>query len=245
MKNVGSLLGGVLLAVVSWAQTAPNFTVTDIDGTQHNLYADYLDQGKSVILGMFYIGSPWFNEVSLLLEYSLDTASSQNVDLLYLSYVDSNSELATYAELSGLTRPMIGSQGGSGSAMAPYTLGSGFGIFYGYPLYVVVHPDKSVTYDPAGSTPEEMAQAILLAANGVVSVSSVYETPVLVHTSGSTLYTHNCTGEWLTLFDLSGKRVFESLAQPAHELALPSGMYIFHLSNGSNSRSGKVYLDAN
>jgi len=39
-------------AQLASGSTAPNFTLTDIDGNTHQLY-DYLDQGKAVLLDFF------------------------------------------------------------------------------------------------------------------------------------------------------------------------------------------------
>jgi serine/threonine protein kinase HipA of HipAB toxin-antitoxin module len=54
MKQPLLLFTALLLATVSSAQLpdgsiAPDFTATDIDGVEHNLY-DLLDEGKKVIL---------------------------------------------------------------------------------------------------------------------------------------------------------------------------------------------------
>jgi serine/threonine protein kinase HipA of HipAB toxin-antitoxin module len=54
MKQPWLLFTALLLATVSSAQLpdgsiAPDFTATDIDGVEHNLY-DLLDEGKKVIL---------------------------------------------------------------------------------------------------------------------------------------------------------------------------------------------------
>jgi len=40
-------------------QAVPNFTVTDLDGNQHRLYEDYLDQGKAVIIHFSAAWGPW------------------------------------------------------------------------------------------------------------------------------------------------------------------------------------------
>jgi thiol-disulfide isomerase/thioredoxin len=40
------------------AQSAPDFTVTDINDIEHTLYADYLNQGKSVLIEVFFTTCP-------------------------------------------------------------------------------------------------------------------------------------------------------------------------------------------
>ena len=54
MKNVLAVLLSAwfgLGATTSWSQTtAPDFTVVDIQGNSHSLYADILDQGKIAIV---------------------------------------------------------------------------------------------------------------------------------------------------------------------------------------------------
>ncbi len=58
MRNLSLLLAFTCLApLFSFAQLsngsiAPNLTITDIDGVSHDLYGDYLNQGKSVILDL-------------------------------------------------------------------------------------------------------------------------------------------------------------------------------------------------
>jgi hypothetical protein len=47
-----SLVSGSAFAQLSEDFTAPDFTITDTDGNEHNLYA-ILDEGKSVILNLF------------------------------------------------------------------------------------------------------------------------------------------------------------------------------------------------
>ena len=41
------------ICLSSFAQLAPDFTVTDTGGKVHKLYADYLDKGKVVVLRYF------------------------------------------------------------------------------------------------------------------------------------------------------------------------------------------------
>ncbi|MBK9106499.1 MAG: redoxin domain-containing protein [Saprospiraceae bacterium] len=50
------------------AQTAPDFTVTDIHGQVHHLYADYLNQGKTVVIKIFFTTCPPCNSIAPLME---------------------------------------------------------------------------------------------------------------------------------------------------------------------------------
>ena len=47
----------ILCTVSLEAQFAPDFTITDSDGEEHSLYADYLDHGKTVVIKLFFVGS--------------------------------------------------------------------------------------------------------------------------------------------------------------------------------------------
>lgn len=244
MKRIGFLVGGILMALSTMGQTAPNFTVHDTQGVTHNLYSNYLNQGRVVILGMFYIGAPWFQEVADSLEVQLESLGVQgNIDMLYLSYVDSDAELIQYAYDSGLQKPMIGNEGGSGSAMAPYTIGSGFGIFYGYPLFVVVHEDGSVDYDPYGATPAEMVDAIMDAATGGNNVASLAQDHVMVYAADGNLMVQVNETTTIQLFDMNGREVLNrSTSTASIDVDLPAGLYIYRLVNQSGSFSGKVYF---
>ena len=51
LRNVFLLLG--CFSALSIAQTAPDFTVNDIDGNTHHLYS-YLDEGMHVLLLFSY-----------------------------------------------------------------------------------------------------------------------------------------------------------------------------------------------
>src|SRR5688572_21548352 len=101
------LLFGLLLSVrISFAQSAPDFTVTDVDGQVHHLYADYLNQGKSVMIKIMFTTCPPCNSIAPLMEpfyqewgageYDVEffemTDKSFDTDPLMIAYANQYSE---------------------------------------------------------------------------------------------------------------------------------------------------------
>ena len=153
MKNTLLIfLGFVTLNV--FGQVAPNFTVTDSDGNVHELYADYLDQGKIVALKIFFVNCPPCNAAApgFQAKYVQWRAGNQDVQFFSLTNKtsDTNALVNGFKNQHNLTMPVIGSQGGSVAAQAKYTNGT-FGPFFGTPHYIIIAPDKTVYYDVSSS----------------------------------------------------------------------------------------------
>lgn len=49
----------MLLTSPAFGQQVPDFTMTDVNGNSHSLYADYLDQGKTVLISVAATWNPW------------------------------------------------------------------------------------------------------------------------------------------------------------------------------------------
>lgn len=54
MKKFTIFILSLIFSVGVFAQDAPNFTLTDMDGTEHTLY-DYLDAGIAVVIDFFAV----------------------------------------------------------------------------------------------------------------------------------------------------------------------------------------------
>lgn len=134
----------------AFSQIAPNFTITDSDSTVHNLYEDYLDQGKIVVIKMFFISCPLCKPFNAPFQelYEEFGAGDEDVEFFLLTTKswDSNEEVAAYREEYGLTYPGSGEDGGGYDATAPYRNGD-FGIFFGSPTFLVVEPNRRVHLD--------------------------------------------------------------------------------------------------
>ncbi|MCC6460069.1 MAG: redoxin domain-containing protein [Saprospiraceae bacterium] len=140
------------------ATPAPDFTITDSDGNVRHLYADYLNQGKVVVLEFFFINCPpcagyapyWENLYS-----SIKTQYPGKVEFMMLSNKsgDTNAGVAQYKLAKALTMPAAGANGGSLAAVAPYESGQ-FGPFYGTPTFIVIEPGTGeVRFDVRANDP--------------------------------------------------------------------------------------------
>jgi len=68
MRNLLVVLGFFAFVFQSRAQVAPDFTVTDIDGQVHHLYADYLNQGKTVMIKIMFTTCPPCHSIAPFME---------------------------------------------------------------------------------------------------------------------------------------------------------------------------------
>lgn len=144
-------LATALIFVIAFngtAQTVPDFTVTDSDGLVHNLYADHLDQGQTVVIKLFFTScppcislAPWMEE-----KYQNWGAGEHDVEFIELSIqaFDSNADVAQYKVTHGLTFPSVGNDGGGRAAAMIYQSGE-FGPYFGTPTLAVIAPDGTVT----------------------------------------------------------------------------------------------------
>lgn len=142
------------------AAPAPDFTITDSDGNTRQLYADFVHQGKVVVLEVFFINCPpcnthaphWQN-----LYTAMKAQHGSQVEFLMLSNksADNNAAVAQYKTSKGLTMPAAGSNGGSLAAVQPYENGQ-FGTFYGTPTFIIITPGSGeVIFNVRGNSASE------------------------------------------------------------------------------------------
>ena len=146
------------------AQFAPDFTITDSNGNEHNLYSDYLDQGKTVVIKLFFVNCPPCTALAPDLQemYVNWGEGNKDVQFIELSTQISDSNLGINNYLNGLnvTIPAAGDMGGGYEASEPYRTGD-FGTYWGTPAFGVVAPDRNVVYFKSTSNLTELHNAIL------------------------------------------------------------------------------------
>ena len=162
---------------------APDFTVTDSHGESHSLYADYLDQGKTVLIEIFYTTCPPCNSIAPLMEpfYQEWGAGEYDVEFFELSdkNFDSDALVNAYQEQYSETFIGAGVEGGSLAAVAPYKSGQ-YGPWFGTPTYVVIAPDGTFRYNVDGSNNQSTIDSLDAAIAATGAVKPVIEQPVIV-----------------------------------------------------------------
>ena len=135
---------------ISYSQQAVNFTVTDTDGKTHRLYEDYLDQGKVVVVKIFFVNCPPCNAIakSMQQKYINWGGGNGNVQFIELTNKlgDTDPFVKQYKTMHGITFPSISKDGNALNAIIPYTDGT-FGPYSGTPTLIVISPNKSLMYD--------------------------------------------------------------------------------------------------
>lgn len=173
MKKILLSIFALMSFTAVYAQDAPDFTVTDTHGTVHNLYADYLDKGKTVVLDMFFVDCPPCQGMAPFMEQAYQDYGGGQGDVQFISLTgdpngtDNDAYVIGFEELYGLTFPAVSTDGGSLETIQPYINGT-WGQFLGYPTIAVIAPDRSVTFDVWGSSYEDTYNLLIdaIAATG-------------------------------------------------------------------------------
>ena len=169
MRIFGLVITLLITSLHLASQTAPDFTVTDSHGQQHQLYADYLNQGKTVVLEVFFTTCPPCNLIAPLLEplYQEWGAGDHDVEFIELSdkNFDTDELINAYQANYNETFIGVGFEGGSLAAVQPYKNGT-FGPWFGTPCFIVIAPDGTLQYDVDGPNPQATIDSIDVAIAG-------------------------------------------------------------------------------
>lgn len=129
-------------------QVTPNYTFDDSDGINHDLYADYLDQGKVVFIEFMFISCPPCKAYLPFMKDLYAEFGSGNGDVEFFHFTtvfaDNNANMAAYKIEENIPFPMVGSDGSSFPTFQEYSNGS-YGSFLGTPTFAIINPDGEVT----------------------------------------------------------------------------------------------------
>ena len=189
----------------SFGQTVPNFTVTDADGVEHNLYEDYLDKGITVAFKIFFIGCPPCTSIAPDVQAAYEEWGSGEYDVQFIEFSnrenDLNASVDFYQNNLNLTFPGVGFDGGALDALEPYLSGT-FGPGFGTPIFAVIAPDRTVNYNTGGNGNSGRIANLnaAISATGAIGAPNVPE-PHIINFSLEDAFGTSITGLNITLSD--------------------------------------------
>ncbi|HEY3385066.1 MAG TPA: redoxin domain-containing protein [Saprospiraceae bacterium] len=205
------------------AQQAPDFTVTDIEGEVHHLYADYLNQGKTVMIKIFFTTCPPCNSIAPLMEPFYQEWGAGEYDVEFFEMTDKtfdvNSLVEAYAQNYNETFPAISMEGGSITAVQPYKSGQ-FGQWFGTPTFIVIAPDGSVQFDVSGNGNQGTIDAVdaAIAATGALKPGQTPLAPNFTITDNNG-QPHNLYNDYLDQGKTVVLEIFNTACSPCNSIA--------------------------
>jgi thiol-disulfide isomerase/thioredoxin len=143
MKKIITLFAALLFAFSVSSQTplttAVDFTVTDVDGTQHNLF-NYLNGGKYVLIDFFFttcgpcqVAAPQCNA-----SYVNFGCNTGGVIFLGIDNGDNDAQVIAFGNTYGAHYPAAsGTQGGGDAVCTAYGITA-------YPTFILIAPNKNI-----------------------------------------------------------------------------------------------------
>lgn len=133
---------------------ARDFKVVTSDSKTIELYKDYLQKNRVVLLKIFFVDCPPCNDIAPQISqlYKKYGSGKKTVEFIELSNKnwDNNHAVNGYKSQYDLPCPSASNDGGSVEAAALYS-DNYYGPFYGTPTFILIKPDGSVSYDIRGA----------------------------------------------------------------------------------------------
>lgn len=157
---------------------ARDFKVTTTDRRQIELYRDYLNKGRVVMLKIMFVDCPPCNDIApqisdLYRKYGSGDSKVEFIELSNKSW-DADQAMIGYKLKYNLPFPSASNDGGSVQAADLYS-DNYFGPFYGTPTFVVIKPDGTLNFDPRGNNKNE---TITLLDSALARAMRIIPTPV-------------------------------------------------------------------
>jgi hypothetical protein len=202
--------------------TAPDFTLTDINGSAHNLYT-YLAQGKTVYIDFFACHCPicwgYHNQHelnTLVAQHGPGGSISNDVVVLGIEY-DANNGNNEFYGISGNTQgnwvsgtlyPLINPEGQDRNNIL-----SGYAVNY-FPLVYGICPDKSITV--LGTQTASQLYAHTAACNAATGISSTRSAGVFFNFANDKLNVVSNSSEsfLLTVYTMDGRMILKEEINP-------------------------------
>ncbi len=240
------------------AQTATDFTLTDIDGNSHTLF-NYLDAGQTVVLYCFFIECGNCNFTTPLMQDIYEDFGGEDgcVTVLALDIYNANTEsaIASYKASKGATFPFIAS---STNSNLTSIASNQFGDNIGTPAVMVIGPDATIVSATQTSSAfpdgtivnaiEEVVQpnCFPVAVPSVIEANTTltaYPNPANNHLQ---INSNNFNAPTVSLYNTYGQTVFFSTQLNAQSTInvthLPAGLYLLKLTEAGKSSTKKIQI---
>ena len=247
MKRFFTSLFLVVAFISSRAQvpidTAPDFTVKDLESNTHHLY-EYLDAGKYVVIDFFttscqscQIFAPTFSS-----SYEYFGCNFSNVVFLGINYGADNIDIVNFNNLWGGIYPSVSGLSGGGNAVV-----NAFGV-YSYPTIILIAPDRTILNKQLWPSTLDGLNDSIIEAGGIPLLCTVDKEQIpapqkqlLSATSASsggvmiTFHNELSSGMDLLVYSADGRMVYNRpLNRNVTNISLRPGIYFAAvLKNGS------------
>ncbi len=232
---------------------AVDFTATDLEGVEYNLF-DILDnQNKYVLIDFFFTTCPPCQATAPKVSEAYEYFGCNGFDVVFLGIDNgnSNAQCEAFDEQFGAIYPTISGIEGGGTAIC-----QNYGII-SYPTIILIAPDHSIIEQDMWPIPTAQTIINKLTGYGIQehlcneSVETIEDlAPFEVWPNPSTgifnIQTKDNTTQTLQVYDIAGKMVYESHLsanqQQINLSHLQKGMYILHVSNASHQYKKRVMI---
>jgi len=146
MKVLLSLTSLLFSTNLVLSQTIPDFTLVDTDGNTHKIYEDYLNEGTTLVIKMFFVDCPPCNSLApevqdLYVKWGEGQFDVQFIEVSTRSR-DTDDDIKGYSAKHGITFPGVSHSGGGDKIIDELRSGA-YGNYFGTPSFVVIAPDGS------------------------------------------------------------------------------------------------------
>ncbi|MEZ4911443.1 MAG: redoxin domain-containing protein [Saprospiraceae bacterium] len=126
-----------------------NFTFTDTDNHSYNLYNDFLNQGKTVVIKFFFTTCPPCIAITPAWQDKYEEWGSGQYDVEFIEVSilvsDTNPKVKAFKNSYGLTMLGVGWDGNANAIIEPFQDGN-YGSWWGTPAFAVISPSGELNY---------------------------------------------------------------------------------------------------
>ena len=233
-----STLCSFFVILGSFAQTAPDFTITTTDGVTRNLY-NTLDSGNYVLLDFFYPSCQgcWFYAPIIEQSYQNHGAGSGNIEYWGINggnEIVDDAAIIAYAQQYGITNPLASGIDGNGEYVDSLYFATYSGI--GYPTYAIICPDRTVFWEINYPPVETGFDSYFSDSCGVASLSeNTFDTGLQIYPNPTTgIFNVSGAAGDIEVLDPFGRLVLTTATSQINMTDQPKGIYFI--------REGEVTL---